>query len=93
MMKRVNVGTDTIQSIRERNNKRYNFHKSLNFLSHGLLVKAQKETEDEELVGGGDIVANLNRYNSQRAHKRYKVDRSVLGGLKDTGVTPFGKET
>ena len=91
MTKKVNVDTDTIQSVRERNNKRHAFHMSLNFLSDGLLAKAQREIEDEEVVGGGDIVENLNRYNSQHAHKRYKTDHTVLGGLKDTGVTPFGK--
>ena len=91
-MKKVNVDTDTIQSVRKRNNKQYAFHMSLNFLSDGLLATAQKEIEDEELVGGGDIVKNLNRYNSQHANKRYKTDCAVLGGLEDTGVTPFGKE-
>ena len=99
MRKKVDVEYDTIQSVRERNNKRFPFHKSLNFLSKGLLsMRAQDEMDDGE-PGGDDNgtlsreqqAANSNRYNPDTAHRRYKVDHNILGGLSETGVTPFGK--
>ena len=43
MTKQVDVEEDTVQSVRDRNNARSPFYKTLSFLSGGLLAMADEQ--------------------------------------------------
>jgi len=99
--KKPDVLTDTIQTIRERNNKCLPFYKTLTFLTQQLKRNAKKakaareiNANVEEILGNGDDGNFLKkaavRFTSVNASKRYEVDRSILGGLTEAGATPFG---
>ena len=97
MRKKIDVERDTIQSVRERNNKRFSFHQSLNHISKGLLRMAG--IGDKNAIGASNEADNKSpfeekpagRYNADHAEKRYRVDDSILGRLDETGVTPYGR--
>ena len=88
MKKKVDIDTDTIQSVRERNNKRYAFHQSLAYLSKGLLRMAGKK-EEASTAKSTFEQKDASRFNPDNANKRYKVKHSILGVVGETGVTPF----
>lgn len=96
MRKEVDVATDTIQTVRDRNNKRYAFHQSLNFIHKSLLrmLEAKKRksaptnTDDD---GPSFTQKDAPRYNANNAKKRFKVDHSLIGRVGVTGATPFDK--
>ena len=96
MSKTVDINKATIQSMRERNNKRFSCHQTLNFLSRRLVEMAQKEVSDSSSSGAIRSTTPFEqqdaaRYNPCITKKRYKIDHSILGTLGATGVTLFGK--
>ena len=96
MSKRVDINKDTIQSVRERNNKRFSFHQTLNFLSRHLVEMAQKEVIDSSSSGATRSITSFEqqdaaRYKPNFAKKRFKVDHSILGALGATGASPYGR--
>lgn len=95
MSKRVDINKDTIQSVRERNNKQFSFHQTLNFLSGHLVEMAQKEVIDSSSSGATRSITSFEQQNASRykpcfAKKRFKVDHYILGALGATGASPFG---
>eukprot|EP00986_Skeletonema_menzelii_P000918 scaffold258_cov80-Skeletonema_menzelii.AAC.1 len=88
--KKLDTNTDTIQTVRERANKRLPFHKSLGALRKFHLLKASDQSAEEHR----DVQADFQRtpaptYNSEEKDKQFQVDHSVLG--QSTGSTPVGK--
>ena len=81
MRKKVDPASDTIQSVRERNNKCYAFHQSLSYLSKGLIgmmrKSSKKSAENATTNDGGEssfLQKAVPRYKSSDANKRCKID-------------------
>ena len=100
MRKKIDINTDTIQSVRERNNKRYAFHETLGYISKDLLrmrTRGNTSTSDDATNATDSNTApqfkqkDAARYRPENASKRYKTDHAILGRLDDTGVTPIGR--
>ena len=93
MTKKIDVNEDTIQSVRERNNKRHSFHRSLESLSRGLLKK-KIPRQGDDMPGCSAVsfeVQDPGVFDASNADTRCKVDHSIFGVAGETGVTPLGK--
>jgi hypothetical protein len=101
-IKAPDVKTDTIKSIRQRNNKRLPFHKTLQFLSNQLLA----ETKPSQIRGrasaglpdADDCETDENRkrkaaprLNARNKKTRFETNHNVFSSARKLGVTPFGK--
>lgn len=93
--KKVDISSDTIKSACNRNNKRYPFHRSMHCFLTVLLKRSQQQvsadTSNKASVSLNFKQVNAARYNEKNTDKRYKNHHSVLGGLADTGATPWGR--
>ena len=93
MRKRVNIATDTIQTVRNRNNKRFSFHQSINKI-HQLLLRSNKKEENSSTgneAAGTALQQPAKRYNGNNANKRVRVDHTILERAGKTGATPGGR--
>lgn len=96
MFKPPDPATDTIDSIRNRNNKRYSMHNSLNKL-HRMLLKSAKEDDETSpttaAAAGTDsnfIRSAAPRFDPRTQSTRIERDHSVLGNVGTLGCTPIG---
>ena len=90
MRKKIDINTDTIQSVRERNNKRYAFHETLGYISKALLrmrTRGNTSTSDDATNATDSNTApqfkqkDAARFRPENASKRFKTDHVILGRL------------
>lgn len=95
--KKPDPSTDTIQSVRQRNNQRFAFHNSLRSLVEKLLRSAAKHAKNEQSstatvpTENNYAVAAAPRFDPQRQTTRVQRDHSILGSIGSTGATPLGR--
>lgn len=96
--KQPDIERDTIRTIRERNNKRLPFHKSLNYATMRLLENSKSKPSSQPNSSDGEstiehIQRAAPRFNQANKKARFDIDHSVLGGTGITGATPLGRGT
>jgi hypothetical protein len=97
--KKPDAATDTVQSVRERNNKRIPFHKSLRFLRKRLIQLAKECQTSSTASSGNDasstapnfLKENAPRYDPRHEKTRIERNHEVLGKVPSSGATPIGK--
>ena len=69
MRKKVDVYSDTIKNVRDRNNQRYLFEKSLEVLAEGLLRQSTKQA-NSETANAASVSLNFEKQNAPRYSER-----------------------
>lgn len=94
--KKPDVATDTIKTVRDRNNKRFAFHESLRSLKD-LLKNAANRRNAEETVDCTNVASHrptrvlAERWSEKNASTRHDINDSALERVGTTGATPFGR--
>ena len=87
--KEPDIEKDTIRTVRERNNKRLPFHKSLQFITENLLERCQvqRPTQNQSVP----LQQPAPRFNKKNKKSRHDKDHNVLAQSGTTGVSPHGR--
>ena len=94
--KKPDVTTDTIKSVRDRNNKRFAFHESLRSVKD-LFKKCANGRNAEETVDSASEAGSrptrvpAARLTASNASTRHDINDSALERVGTTGATPFGR--
>ena len=86
--KKVDPLTDTIKTVRDRNNKRISFTNSLNFVSSRLSAKTKTPTTIAAAAKKGKKM-NAPRKTRNNKKSRHATDHTIVG--ERTGLTPIGR--